>query len=385
MSRFVSGEAALDVAIGSAGDKFLVVDFTASWCGPCKSIAPLYEELASQYAGQGVFLKVDVDSNRALVQRFGVQGFPTFVFLRRGRELDRLSGADPQGLTRLCASAAIVPPPPEPVSPFSFPLRSLLCFDQGNPPKIVAYLLSKSNGRLLPAEETKLKALGSNLDASEAGVVCKLFLTMFKWEEEYHFAVLDLVRLLLVRADGARSIHLMQGTPLAVWPTILTFASQVPSVDASRQIIARHAVALECVANGLLHPDLRSSILEMIASALVLPGSLNGIDERTAVATVSVIVNVAMVAWQTRSQRWADWCAAKILPLLMFEPDQISSVASTRLLGAIGTLIWLAHVQGTKKDSVWDCESAMLLSSVALPTQSPVTAELQKAFELPMQ
>ncbi len=72
-----------------------LVDFWATWCGPCKMLAPTIEELASQYDGKAVVAKVDVDQQPALAQRYGVMSIPTVVLLKNGEEQNRLVGYMP--------------------------------------------------------------------------------------------------------------------------------------------------------------------------------------------------------------------------------------------------------------------------------------------------
>ncbi len=73
----------------------VVVDLWAPWCGPCRTVSPLLVELAQQYAGRLKLVKVNVDAAPSVQARFGVQGIPTFVLLRDGREIGRLVGAHP--------------------------------------------------------------------------------------------------------------------------------------------------------------------------------------------------------------------------------------------------------------------------------------------------
>lgn len=73
----------------------VVVDLWAPWCGPCRVVSPLLEQLASEFAGRVRLVKVNVDQSPAVQARFGVQGIPTFVLLRRGDEIGRLVGAHP--------------------------------------------------------------------------------------------------------------------------------------------------------------------------------------------------------------------------------------------------------------------------------------------------
>ena len=71
----------------------VVIDFFATWCGPCKKIAPYIEELAKQYDGQAIVGRCDVDENNDLAVRFGVRNIPTVIYLKGGEVQDKLVGA----------------------------------------------------------------------------------------------------------------------------------------------------------------------------------------------------------------------------------------------------------------------------------------------------
>jgi len=72
------------------------VDFWAEWCGPCRMISPVLEQLAGSHAGHLKVVKVDVDANPALATRFGAQSIPLLVVIRDGHEVDRIVGALPR-------------------------------------------------------------------------------------------------------------------------------------------------------------------------------------------------------------------------------------------------------------------------------------------------
>ncbi len=75
----------------------VLADFWAEWCGPCRVIAPLVEDLSKEYGGRMRFAKVDVDKNPDLAGRYGVQGIPTLIFFKAGQEVKRITGAAPRG------------------------------------------------------------------------------------------------------------------------------------------------------------------------------------------------------------------------------------------------------------------------------------------------
>jgi thioredoxin 1 len=77
-----------------------LVDFTASWCPPCKMLAPHIDALARELSGAVVVAKVDVDEQPGLTSRFGVRGMPTLLFFRDGQVVDRIVGALPPAQLR---------------------------------------------------------------------------------------------------------------------------------------------------------------------------------------------------------------------------------------------------------------------------------------------
>ena len=74
-------------------DKLAMVDFWAEWCGPCRMISPLVEELAEEYVGKAVIGKVDVDKNKETATNYGIRSIPTILFIKNGEIVDKQIGA----------------------------------------------------------------------------------------------------------------------------------------------------------------------------------------------------------------------------------------------------------------------------------------------------
>ncbi len=75
----------------------VMVDFWAVWCGPCKMMAPIFEDLSKEFEGRVKFLKLNTDENPEVSGRYQIMGIPTLMFFKDGKVLDKLVGALPKG------------------------------------------------------------------------------------------------------------------------------------------------------------------------------------------------------------------------------------------------------------------------------------------------
>lgn len=92
-AAFIQDEAEFDSLLAS--EPIMVVDCTATWCGPCKVIAPLIDQLAGEYADRAKVFKLDLDANKPVAKRFGIKSIPAVMCFKGGELVETIVGAKP--------------------------------------------------------------------------------------------------------------------------------------------------------------------------------------------------------------------------------------------------------------------------------------------------
>ncbi len=90
---FIQDETEFDTLLTT--ESLLVVDCTATWCGPCKLVAPLIDKLADDYGDRAKILKLDIDANKTIAKRFGLRSIPAVMFFKQGELVETLVGVKP--------------------------------------------------------------------------------------------------------------------------------------------------------------------------------------------------------------------------------------------------------------------------------------------------
>jgi thioredoxin 1 len=88
----------------------VIVDFWAPWCGPCLMMAPAFESLAEEYQGKVVFAKLNTDENQRIAMEYFIQGIPTLILFKGGKEIDRLVGLQGRGALQRHIENALATP-----------------------------------------------------------------------------------------------------------------------------------------------------------------------------------------------------------------------------------------------------------------------------------
>ncbi|CUU48642.1 thioredoxin [Clostridium beijerinckii] len=94
MARIISSNEFIENVENSKG--IAVVDFFATWCGPCKMLAPVFEEASREVRGKAKFFKVDIDASESIAEKYGIYAVPTMIVFKDGKPVENLSGFMPK-------------------------------------------------------------------------------------------------------------------------------------------------------------------------------------------------------------------------------------------------------------------------------------------------
>ncbi len=98
-SNFESTTSEQEVAARAENEQIQVLDFSATWCGPCQQLAPYFEKWEQKYASAATFKKIDIDDNQEMAEEYDITAVPTIVILdHNDKELARITGFDPEGI-----------------------------------------------------------------------------------------------------------------------------------------------------------------------------------------------------------------------------------------------------------------------------------------------
>ena len=105
-------------------EKPVVVDFSAAWCGPCRQLAPIIDDLAKEYAGRVKVGKLDIDQSQDIASRYGIRSVPTVLFFKSGQKVDTLVGLNSKSVYKAKIEGLVDVPPRSPRGDGDVPPRS---------------------------------------------------------------------------------------------------------------------------------------------------------------------------------------------------------------------------------------------------------------------
>ena len=349
----------------------IIVDFGASWCGPCRGIAPHFANLASQFGEQAIFIKVDTDESQSLSAAAGVQALPTFVFYRGGQEIDRMKGADVAGLNQkvnaclangaLSASSSSSETKQdqdqkgidlsllttyESTTNLNRALATInkynITFNKIHTNEADSVMLSVEEfNHVQQLVETLSKSNfyhASTIQASEIQVIEKMLLN---WPLKYCLPVIDIVRVCSIHPDGISAME--EHASKTMW-SVVQHATATTAATVNATLNANAGVALKCISNLVYKCTMeRRSILNIQDRILqVCTSNIGKNDRRTVQALTSVMLN-------------------SIINVLHFNEQTEENMS-----GWIGIILLLLHREGKCKDATGLLVSKKCLSAFSV-------------------
>lgn len=302
----------------SISPRFLVVDFHAQWCGPCKLVAPHFELLARRFSDIAAFAQVDVDVAEDVRDYAGISAMPTFHVYRGAERVFELVGANLPKLEAWLVQwgvrqAAAAPPPPPVAPPRAAPRHVLLQFDEGQLRRIKDKVLQfdaevrqeGSDSALHPSASAALERLcdavvGSSSGAAEVEDGLAAAHKALGWPSGRRWPLLDLLRLAVVRQpDAVRWERWLRVSPEQ--PTQLDVRAVLGTLSAGCDVEKMFALRLatNLLAQGKADPAL--SIVPLVLEAAAAGGVHSSARPGTQLALCTFLLNAAVLLRRRRA------------------------------------------------------------------------------------
>eukprot|EP01129_Flabellula_baltica_P008387 TRINITY_DN3325_c0_g1_i1.p1 TRINITY_DN3325_c0_g1~~TRINITY_DN3325_c0_g1_i1.p1 ORF type:complete len:300 (+),score=62.45 TRINITY_DN3325_c0_g1_i1:3-902(+) len=264
----LQSEEEFDAFVLTGGDRLIVVDFYADWCGPCRMIAPEFESLSVDYPAV-TFIKVNSDHFQGLSQRYGVSGLPTFLFFKNGTVVDQVVGANVSGLKSAVSMHSFVPEPVVPKEFQYFPQDEFLYFSSGNVSQILSAVqkLSERNGLDLDGDDIAALNRISKIIENESYYHATRFqeqdfsslLKIVQFPADSRFPGIDLLRLTILHPHCAEyfSKNYQEGTSNDILSILISYL--LDDISAVRNFIMIFRFLVNC----FKFPSLRDTVYEL--------------------------------------------------------------------------------------------------------------------------
>lgn len=280
----------------AAGPKLVVIDYFTTWCGPCKMIAPLFQELAARYDGKVIFVKVDGDKSRDLVLQQGVSGFPTFEFYVSGQKIENFSGADQTKLRQIVEQYGEYLPAAAPCPYKHFPLQEK---------EQVKYADMKWELVAPKFAETSAKFAASAIPAEQAYILTDVelktmdsLISIIQTKSSYHTSSIS-----------AAQFELMNDLLIRRWPKEVL----APLVNTIRMAVFHPDVAQKYAAesnnkgkNDLISPLLKLAMAsdKSVLSLLCVRTLVNGFSRRVFAKALAARFEEVLESLASLARKW---------------------------------------------------------------------------------
>jgi thioredoxin len=300
----------------------IIVDFGASWCGPCRSIAPHFAQLATMYGDRAIFCKVDTDESKSLSQAANVTALPTFVFYRNGTETDRLTGANTTALDQkvqaiIAGSSSSFSSSGETKEDTSeVDLSHMMRYESTSQLQKAMKTIRSYNNIFLKAEEKEIpEVIKISLSSTEMESIEHLVRTLEEsnmwhastikpdeivtltkmlsmWPYKYSLPTIDLIRVVILHPDG---LNMIENNGKTI-PWLMCHHAIPNEAIATIPPSPNSGVALKCLSNIVCMCTSQRRSVHLIHSYIVQVCTMNikNNDRRTREALTSLMLNTTL-------------------------------------------------------------------------------------------